>query len=531
MACSFLSPAEGAYVIRTPKFIVSALLILAMGAYVAFNGKAQKLSKVKTQEEYWADTGLTAQPLEELLQEGSCKSSEHYFLACMNAVLTVAQKYGFDVSHEGHVVPLSKSASQITTEKQLLAPWKAFISTQKTVPAFPFLEVWKELAGKASKKGQLSLAVGVGMNGFLSVFRDPHTYLLPADFYNEVVAKANHKSISVGIVMGRDDKHYFIKKVLENSSAQAAGLKKGDVLVSVGPQRADGLTPYQLGDALKGDEGSTLKMTVLRQGKVQFVSLIRSEKTLPAVSSQVIEGIKPVGVLTINKFAVDTCSQTRATLQSLEMQDIRGLLLDLRDNPGGQMEEAACVVSLFIGPGKKIYQVKSLVDGAEEEPVFGHETQAYKGPVAVLINSGSASASEIVAGALQDYKRAVLVGEKSFGKGSFQEGELWSKNDKVAIFQTKGFYYLPSGRTPQMTGLEPDVKVNFKDRFALREEDQFLNPLRAPSLKDIAAPAAKKATDLSACIDFEEEFLPPEDPEMKEGHRVLNCRNIAEWGQ
>lgn len=516
--------------IRTPMFIVSALLTVAMGAFFAFNGKAQKLSKVKTAEEYWADTGLSTQVLEELLQESSCQSSERYFFACVNAVQSVAQRYGFDLTTEAQLVPLSKAAGQNITEKEILAPWKAFLSSQGKIPAFPFLKIWNELVEEHLNKKQVSYAVGLGMNGFLSVFRDPHTYLLPAKMYNEVISKANHKSLSIGIVIGRDDTSYFVKKVIENSSSFLAGLRRGDSLLSVNGKKAALLTPAELGEELRGEEGSRLSVTIRRNQEIKKIHIVRTQQTLPTVSSQMLDGIKPIGVLTINKFAVGTCQQVKKSLVDLKQKYARGLLLDLRDNPGGQMEEAACVVSLFVGPGKKVYDIKPLSFTEENETSYSTEEQLYDGPMAVLINSGSASASEIVAGALQDYKRALLVGERTFGKGSFQEGELWTKNDKIAIFETKGFYYLPSGKTPQMVGLEPDVQVNFKDRFALREADQFWNPLQAPNVVQTVSLPVDLQPDLISCISFESELLPSEDPEMKEAHRVLNCRGIADRG-
>lgn len=521
--------------VRAPKFIVSALLLaLAMGSYIVVGGNAQKLSKVKTVEEYWAETGLDSQTLEELLQEGSCESSERYFFACVNAIQSASQKYGFDLNTQGRLVRTTKSPGQVFNEKEILAPWKEYLSTQNGIPRLPFLAIWKELSTQHIEASHLSYAVGLGMNGFLSVFRDPHTYLLPANMYTEVVAKVNPKSLSIGVVVGRDDKHYFIKKVIENSSSYLAGLKKGDVILSVNGKKADSLSPQELSDHLKGEVGSVLELKVLRQKDLQELRLVRTEQTLPTVSTQVLDGITPVGVLTINKFAIDACAQVRAGLRRLKMQGVRGLLLDLRDNPGGQMEEATCVTGLFVGPGRKVFDIKPLALDVAEESSFTAETAEYEGAMAVLINAGSASAAEIVAGALQDYKRALLVGERTFGKGSFQEGEIWAKNDKIAIFETKGFYYLPSGRSPQMMGLEPDVRVSFKDRFALREEDQYLNPLMAPVLAGavtgLAGFSADLQPDLATCISFESDFLPPEDPEIKEAHRVLNCRGIAERG-
>lgn len=515
--------------VRRPIFIVSALLIIAMGAFIAF-GKAQKLSKVKTADDYWAETGLGSETLEELLQEGSCSSSERYFFACVNAVQSVAQKYGFDLSIEGRLVPLSKSRSQVFSEKEVLAPWKVYLSSKSLIPDFPFLQIWKDLIKNHVESEKISAAVGLGMNGFLSVFRDPHTYLLPAKLYAEVVAKANPKSLSIGVVIGRNEKQYFIKKVIENSSSFLAGLRKGDEILSVNGLKAQNMNQQELSESLRGEEGSTLKLTILRHGEEQDIKVLRTQQTLPTVSTQVLDGIKPVGVLTINKFAIGACGEVRSALSQLKLQGVRGLLLDLRDNPGGQMDEAACITSLFVGPGKKAFQIKPIVPDVEEEVIYTEAAQEYDGAMAVLINSGSASASEIVAGALQDYHRAVLVGERSFGKGSFQEGELWSKNSEIAIFETKGFYYLPSGRTPQMVGLEPDVKVNFKDNFALREEDQFWYPLVAPQTLPSIGIAADLQPDLATCISFDSDFLPPDDPELKEAHRVLSCRGIAERG-
>ncbi len=515
---------------RTSKFIATTMLIVVTGWGLFFSDKRGGFAAVRTNEQYWAETGLSAEALEELLQDESCKSSERYFLACANAVLSVAQKYGLNIRFDASLVPTKNNSRQAISEKEILAPWKSFLSRQGSIPAFPFLQVWKDISKRYTNAKTISYAAGLGMNGFLSVFKDPHTYLLPADFYNNVVAKANNKSLSVGVVIGRNNANYFIKKVLENSPSYLAGLKKGDLLVEIQGKTATELTSYQLGDLLRGEEGTELELKILRKGESKKFLIVRTEKTIPTVTAQLIEGLKPVGVVTVNKFAIGTCAQTKEILLDLKSQNIQGLLLDLRDNPGGQMEEAACLSSLFIGARKEIFTVKVLNSEEPDEVAFGEEEQVYAGPMAVLINSGSASASEIVAGALQYYKRAVLVGERTFGKGSFQEGEIWEKNEKIAIFQTKGFYYLPSGKTPQMVGLEPDLKVDFQDHFALREEDQFLNPLKAANQLTTKPALAKSQNDLLLCPSLESDFLTADDPEMKEAHRVLNCAGLASRG-
>jgi len=527
---------------RMLKYVIFALLMSAAGLYLGTrSGLAPEKAKVKSAEEYWAETELSSHALEELLGEDSCQSSERYFLACVNALESSAARFGLHLSQDGHWQASMKSEKSPASEKTTLAPWKALLSAKKEIPELPFLNLWRDFVAHHLKTSQISYAVGLGMNGFLSVFRDPHTYLLPADMYAEVVAKANPQSVSIGVVMGRNDTHYFIKKVIENSPSDQAGLKKGDLLLTLAGKEAANLSAQELGDLLRGEAGSVLEMEVLHHQEFKKITIHRREQALPTVSAKLLEGSSSLGVLTVNKFAIGACQQVKHELENLKTQGMRGLLLDLRDNPGGQMDEATCVAGLFVGPDKKIYDIRGLHPGADEESSFSSEAQVYQGPMAVLVNAGSASAAEIVAGVLRDYQRAVLVGERTFGKGSFQEGEIWAKNGKIAIFETKGFYYLPSGQSPQRTGIEPDVKVSFLDRFALREEDQFLNPLKAPPLKPSALPLAGNGwlavshrslpVELGACLSYESDTLPPEDPEIKEAHRILHCRLVAERGR
>jgi carboxyl-terminal processing protease len=182
-------------------------------------------------------------------------------------------------------------------------------------------------------------------------------------------------------------------------------------------------------------------------------------------------------LLTIHKFSKDTCVLARQHVIGLMEQNIQGMLLDLRDNPGGQVEEAACVANLFLPRGTFLFETRYLEITRTSDRYVAEKDLLYKGPLAVLINSGSASASEIVAGVLRDQNRAKLVGERSYGKGSFQDGKIWGPNPKIALFETEGLYYFPSGWTPQLVGLQPDVQVNFNLAENVREEDLFLNPL------------------------------------------------------
>jgi carboxyl-terminal processing protease len=532
---------------RVSVFTLSGIALLVMTCFYLdvkpTHPRLQNLeSQTKTAEEYWAQTGLQAKTLDALLIPEVCKSAERQFLACANAVTTVAQKYGVTITPDGEVkTGLSASARQIFAEKDLMVPWQKLIAGKAEMPSVPFLKIWQTLAKTYVPKNQEAYATGLGINGFFSIAEDPHTYILPSDYYSEVVARASHRSVSIGLVVGRNEQHYFVKKVLEGSPAEISGLKKGDVLQLINGKDAKSLSPYEVSHELKGIAGTTVNLEIMRESSQLSVSILRSERNIQTVSAHVLEGIKPVGVLTINKFASGTCDAAKAALETLLVQGITGLLLDLRDNPGGQMSEAACITGLFIGPGKSVYETKLLGDENLEAVTYTQQPQIYHGALAVLINSGSASAAEILAGALKDHHRGVLVGEKTFGKGSFQEGIVWSKNNKIAFFQTKGFYFLPSGMTPQLIGLEPDVKVSFKDKFALRESEQYIYPLQAPGSEQPSEISLAKtsfagsstslnADNLVSCISFESEFVAPEDPEIREAHRILNCGGIAGRG-
>lgn len=509
----------------TPRFFKFSLLMLAVGVTFFLSRNYSGTSKLKSAEDYWTETGLGPVALEDLLQDQTCRSSERYFLACANSVLAVASRFNLSLNLKGQLVPVQEALSNdISSEKNQLAPWKVFFSSHvdRTIH-ISFLNAWHELKSRYVNSTQTAMMTGIGLNGFISVFRDPHTYFVPVAQFHEVISKTDNRSTSLGLILGLDSGNYLIRKVIEGSPAKLAGLQKGDVLLSVNGQKVLGLTQARVSELLKGKEGDITALLLNRNGEEIKLALRHKEVTIATVSVQVIDGIKPFAVVGINKFSKGTCKKVKESLGIVNRAQVRGLLLDLRDNPGGQMEEAACVASLFVGPGKKIFEVRYLDKSKKTEEYFGEEAKIFDLPVAVLVNGYSASASEIVAGALRDLNRAVLVGEKTFGKGSFQEGEYWSQNKKIALFETKGFYYLPSGNSPQMKGIEPDVTVKFDNIRVARESDQFMNPLRAPANH---ARVSAKLFSFNNCLEMEEGDT-FEDIQLSKARDVLFCSNTV----
>ncbi|WP_415064254.1 S41 family peptidase [Bdellovibrio sp.] len=505
----------------SPRFFLVSLLVLAVGVSLSLSRSHSDASKVKSIEDYWAETGLGPAALEDLLQDQTCGSSERYFLACANAVLNVANRYNLSLNTDGKLISVRKALStDMSSEKKQLEPWKQFFTnhTDKAVK-ISFLNAWKELETEHIKSSQKSMMVGLGLNGFISVFRDPHTYLMPVSQFKEVISKADSRSTSLGITLGISQGQYVVRKVTEGSPAKLAGIQKGDVLLSINGHKTQGLMQGRISELLKGEVGDKSTLILRRDDEELKFKLRRTEITVATVSTRVIEGIKPTAVIGINKFAKGACTKVKESLELVKKSHVRGLLLDLRDNPGGQMEEAACIASLFVGPDKKIFEIRYLDPSKKAEEYYGGEEKIFALPMAILVNGSSASASEIVAGALRDLNRAVLVGETTFGKGSFQEGEYWSQNKKIALFETKGFYYLPSGRSPQMKGLVPDVAVNFDNISVGRESDQFMNPLRAPEKQVLSLAKHFSAND---CLGMDE-GTSSEDLQLSKAREVLFC--------
>lgn len=499
--------------------LLSLLVILGLACMPSWTGTEG--SKIRTIDDYWAETELSPAPLEDLLQDQTCTSSERYFLACANAILSMANRFNLSFTTSGELVPVSKvSLIEASSEKAQLEPWKRYYhQSSSEIAKISFLKAWQSLDAKYVKPHQRPMIIGMGLNGFISVFRDPHTYFVPIAQFKEVYSRADNRSTSLGLILGLSNGQYVVKKVTEGSPAKKAGLQRGDVLVSINATKVRGLFQARVSELLRGEVGQVSELALNRDGQEFKVKLRREEITVPTVTTQFVDGIKPVGVIAINKFAKGACAKVKDSLQMLSKAQVRGLLLDLRDNPGGQLEEAACISSLFVGPEEKIFEVRYLDSRKKSEAYYGTEEKIFDLPVAVLVNASSASASEVVAGALRDLRRAILVGERTFGKGSFQEGEIWAQNGKVALFETRGFYYLPSGRSPQMTGLEPDVQVSFDNIKIGREEDQYMNPMHAP---DVKVESQAKLFSYENCLEAEGSDG-SEDMQLQTAKQALLC--------
>jgi carboxyl-terminal processing protease len=281
-----------------------------------------------------------------------------------------------------------------------------------------------------------------------------------------------------------DTKHYRVSIVepLPGSPAKAAGLLAGDFILKVNDVSTDGLSVGEVADKIRGPEGTKVTLTIARKeiAKPLSFTIVRAQIEVPATEHKVLEG--NIGYLRLLTFNEKTVSETRAALQEFNKAGVRGVLLDLRNNPGGLLTECIKVASMFLPNDKKVIVSTQGRDG-QRDAYTRTERQLYEKPLIVLANKGSASASEILSGALKDYERARIVGESTFGKALVQTVLRMSDGSAMAI--TTAHYYTPNGHDVGKVGVSPNVTVELdKSVKQLTEKDnQALEALRLLKLE------------------------------------------------
>lgn len=294
-----------------------------------------------------------------------------------------------------------------------------------------------------------------GMLGSL----DPHSGYLSPDDFKEMQQQTQGKFGGLGIEVTMEDGFIKVVAPIDDTPAQRAGVKSGDFITHLDGEAVLGLNLSEAVDRMRGEPGEKITITIVREGEEEpfDLEIARDVITIKPVKARA-EG--DIGVIRITTFNSQTSKDLAEKIEELKAEigdDLKGFVLDLRDNPGGLLTEAIAVSDAFLEKGGIVStRGRDLSQAQHYNAEAGDLTDGL--PMVVLINKGSASASEIVAGALQDHRRAIVVGEKSFGKGSVQT-IIPLKNNNGGIRLTTARYYTPSGRSIQALGIEPDIVV------------------------------------------------------------------------
>lgn len=288
---------------------------------------------------------------------------------------------------------------------------------------------------------------------------DPHSSYLDEEAYMDLQEGTSGEFGGLGIEVGMEDGFIKVISPIDDTPAQKAGLQAGDLVIRLDETPVKGMSLTDAVARMRGEPGTDITLTIIRDGaeKPLKVTITRDVIKVKSVRTRTLE--PGFGYLRISHFQSRTAEDARAGLQQLKQDNdggLDGLILDIRNNPGGILSAAVGVSDLFLDTGLIVY-TEGRIDDSTLQFNAKPADLLDNAPVVVLVNSGSASASEIVAGALQDHKRAIIMGQKTFGKGSVQT--VLPVSNAAALKLTTARYYTPSGRSIQVSGIEPDVSV------------------------------------------------------------------------
>ena len=322
-----------------------------------------------------------------------------------------------------------------------------------------FTDVLKIVKENYVEEPNIKKLIYGALSGMVSSL-DPFSAFFPPDKYKEFMEETEGEFGGVGIEISLEKGRPVVVAPIEGTPAFKAGLRAGDIILAVDGEDTFGKSLLEIVKKIRGKPGTRVRLTIMRKGLDKPITV---EIKRAVIKIESVKYVKhgDIGYVKLTQFQHYTSRDLRKALKDLFSQGVKGLVIDLRNNPGGLLSEAVKVSDLFLPEGKLIVYTKGRRD---EEKYYAKEPALVPPgmPVVVLINRGSASASEIVTGALQDHHRAIIVGEKSFGKASVQN--IIPLEDGSAIKITVAYYYTPSGRLIHGKGIDPDVKVAMDEK-------------------------------------------------------------------
>lgn len=489
---------------------------LWMAAIAIISGNAFA-AEVLSEAQIWKKTKLDSNLMSRFINDRVCQSSETYLLSCRNAVKAAADLAGIKMYSVDPQDDFEKSLSEI--ERQL----------PSDIPV-------QMLRARA-------------INAHLETF-DPYAAIKASEEYRDTRTRATKKYVGIGMTVEQAPEGILIRETYSTSPAGKAGLRAGDLIVAIAGdgrnfEDALHLSVDGLADKVVGENGEPLSIRIRRGNReITYEKIKRSAVKVTYVNHAMIDKHLGIGYIRIRSFeSIMVFTQFKARMRELKSEGMKKLIIDLRGNRGGDKSMATQIVELFAGP-KKLTGWKLLDDKVPSIPVamnraaenYEDEIQwepglapkpAYNLPIVILIDSQSASASEVLAGALQDYNLAWLVGETSYGKGSAQSQEQIPDYPSLTLKWTSERFYLPSGRSNQGVGLRPSFEVP-RDRLdgnkmvpRLRELDNVPNALSAESTPWVETRPAEQKMIEDCVLSY---GLPAnEDYQLAYGTAVLAC--------
>jgi carboxyl-terminal processing protease len=336
----------------------------------------------------------------------------------------------------------------------------------------PISDVMKLIEDKYVKDVESERLIEGAVRGMVGSLEDPYSVFMNEKEFQDFITAINGSFGGVGMVLSVDEDtgDIIVVSPIEETPAHRAGILPRDIIVKVNEVDLAGKSLDDAVKLLRGEKGTRVTVYIRRQDKEELskFELVRDNIRVTTVKHDIIDN--DIGYIKITSFDSQTYDEFKSALSSLKKQGVIGLVLDLRNNPGGSLYESVKIADEILGKGLIVYTEDRNKNKLEE---YYSDDNKISVPLAVLINENSASASEIVAGAIQDHKAGVLIGTKTFGKGSVQELEPFENGTGMKL--TIARYYIPSGRSIDGIGVKPDIEVKL---------DEDISPFDVPREKD-----------------------------------------------
>ncbi|MEW6056981.1 MAG: S41 family peptidase [Bdellovibrionota bacterium] len=538
-------------------------------------------SAKKEFSEYWKETGISLKDVRGFINPKNCSTDKESFLGCVQGLNTMLAKGkpGLTLALDTHIqskrkwlgktvrsfgivkmVELQeiKYASEVGTEERItenetlkkqgredLVAWVSLFQKQGAT-ALQINNIFDFAEKKIVKSSPIEMISATAINSYLGAAFDPHTYLSPAEYQADQRQSVTESFVGVGAVLQKRNGRVVIIQPIEGGAALEAGIRAKDVITHVNGEDVSDLDLEAVVAKIRGPEGTMVKLAIERKQQITlYFELKRRPVVTENVSSKPLEGfdlaLGETGYIKLNSFSENqSCMKVAVELGTLLKRNVKRIILDLRENGGGLLSQATCISNLFLPRNKRVVFVKDIDTTDPEDESFEERTTIPAFtilPLVLLVDAGSASASEIVAGALQDHQRAFIVGARTFGKGTVQTPSRLKSNPKILKMSTTARFYLPSGRTNQIEGVIPDLIVydnpnpSKLDTYAQREEDLYTNAL-PPEGSPWIQPRPSVIGSLKKCIDqgnqAQRRYVAHEDDALPQDYQVLYAQETLE---
>ncbi len=403
---------------------------------------------------------------------------------------------------------------------------KGEVRTGYASESYEELQVFAEVLSQVKKhyveETQTKDLVQGALRGMLAGL-DPHSSFMTSDMFKEMQVETKGEFGGLGIQIGIKNNRLTVIAPIEDTPAFAAGIKAGDTIAKVDDTPTKDLTLMEAVQKMRGPRGTSVTLTVIREGVEEplLISITRDIIKIQSVRSKFLEG--NLGYVRLSQFQESTAEDLSNAIEELLPKKIQGLILDLRNNPGGLLTAAVGVSEQFLDAGRMVVSIQGR-NGKKDEYRARTGSKHYQYPMIVLVNHGSASASEIVAAAMQDWGKAVVIGTTTFGKGSVQT--ILPLSDGSGLRLTTAKYYTPKGKSIHSIGVQPDIVIDPKVATKPKAEETEAKGQETAQQNSSKVPESSEEKTSTEEDKDKPEAVPPNDVQLLKAVEMLKSWKV-----